>query len=121
MVPDHSPTSAAVIRASPSDPTIVATSPTCTSGTSVTSRVIASMLTAPISGARRPRTSTTPWLERARWTPSAYPIATVATLVFSLAFHVAPYPTVAPASTVLRWVTTERRARTGSVPGHSQP
>src|SRR5260370_594813 len=99
----------------------VATSPTCTPGTSLTSRVMASMLTTPMSGARRPRTSTWPRLERERCTPSAYPIATVATLVFPVAFHVAPYPTVAPASIVLTCVTTARRASTGSVPRHSQP
>ena len=60
---------------------MVTVSPTWASGTPVTSIMNWSMHTRPMMGQRCPRTSTWPRLLRSRFTPSAYPAHTVATLV----------------------------------------
>src|SRR5262249_19603925 len=75
IVPLHSATSSAVIPS----PISVTTSPLPPPRPSVTSTLIASMLTRPTSGARRPATTTDPRLTRPHITPSSYPMATVAT------------------------------------------
>src|SRR3972149_10335008 len=80
IVPVQRAMSSAEIPLPSCPPIIVTSSPTAASGISVTSTIVISIHTLPITGTRVPLTMTWPVLDRLRLNPSAYPTGRVATM-----------------------------------------
>ena len=113
MVPSRSAISPAEMSRWSCRPSNTTASPSWTPGTSVTSTIVRSMQTRPITGARQPRTSTSARSPRARAYPSPYPTGSVAMRLDRRAVQRSPYDTFAPGGTRLRKATADSSVSTG--------